>query len=315
MRYATADQLQRKFPQWLTSPRTARRHLANLTDAGHLATESIRSTSPYFPLVYFATRKGTRLVEAAYAERGIEWESGGVEQRRSRGRSLDSLLHEVLVTEFLLSIELAIAARDDLMLLKRERRYFRRDRRLTYRSQRGTRHVEPDAGFLGAVERPDGTRNLLPMHFIELDNGTMPLRRLREKFEAYQQWASTEGEEYLRDETAGYGIAGTTNFRLLVIAHDKYDAGGDDRRLARIGEAVVELPRTMRDRIWLTPASSLGANRKESVGLDRAIWFRGRDLARAIAETSDRTTAELLQERATPIPRHALFPHDHTSAA
>ena len=61
-RFVTGSILRRRFPLWLSSDRTAQRHLANLVDRGLLATVSAWATGPNFPHVYQATPSGVRFV-------------------------------------------------------------------------------------------------------------------------------------------------------------------------------------------------------------------------------------------------------------
>ena len=131
-RFVTGSILRRRFPLWLTSDRTAQRHLANLVDRGLLATVSAWATGPNFPHVYQATPSGVRFVKGAFGDR-IRIDETDAEEKRTRGHGLHSLLHELFISELTLELTAAIGERDDLELLDLERRYHRQDRRLTYR--------------------------------------------------------------------------------------------------------------------------------------------------------------------------------------
>lgn len=280
-RFATAFQIQRRFPNWLPSRATTMRHLLNLTDHGYLATANVRSTSPNFPLAYFATGRGIRLIRETYAEHGRDWRGTSTEEQKSRGQSLDSILHELLLSEFDLAIEQTINGREDLTLLYRERRFFRRDKALTYQQEGRTRRLIPDSAFMATQTSPAGEQTLLPLHFIELENGTHSPAKIRKKLAAYETWARTESEEHLRRLYAQFGEQGRKpTFRLLLIAHEKYKEKSDDRQLLDLLAASVELPRALRDRIWITTATLLAQGARVESPLAAPIWYRAKDVRR-----------------------------------
>lgn len=161
-RFATAYQIARRFPQQLASERTAHRRLAHLVELGHLAIASVRSTAPYFPNVYLATGKGVRWIQQLAAERGLTFTVSPAEERKERGRALDSVLHELLLTELELAVHQSVGNRADLSLPMTERRYFRRTRRLTYAHQGGTQHLIPDAGLRSPLGRRPHVLDSLP---------------------------------------------------------------------------------------------------------------------------------------------------------
>lgn len=283
-RLATASQIRRRFPDYLGPERTAQYQLANLVHLGYLATASVRSTSPNFPFVFLATGRGVGLVRKTYAALGRPWTAAPTEQARAQGQSLDSILHELLLTEFDLAVASTLKHREDLARLFSERRYFRRNKQLRFFHQGRLHRVIPDAGFLlrqafPTPGRPDVPRASLLLHLVELDNGTMSLARIREKYGEYARWAGSDaGRDYLHRLYQEYGAtARTDNFRLLVIAHDKARGEGDRRRLVDLFGQALALPSPMRDRIWLTTVEDLKRHQDDRAPLDAAIWLRLRD--------------------------------------
>ena len=328
-RFATATQIERRFPAQLRSHRTAQYQLAGLVQAGYLRTAPVRSTSPNFPFVYSATRRGINLVRQEYAKYGISWQAEATEEGRQRGIGLDCILHEVFVTECELAVHRTVENRPDLKCLFTERRYFRRNKRLEFMDGGFTRKIVPDAGFLirvgtaTAATGNDGAASLL-LHYFELDNGTMSLVRIAQKLQHYAGWGESDaGQKYLRLLYQRYGT-GTDrpNFRLVIVAHANHRPGGDESRLIDLLGRTLDLPAAMRDRIWLTAAEALRPHHNDELPLDAAIWLRARDARPWLAEyqkeigARDLTSAQkfamarkFVRERLPELPRHPLFPH------
>lgn len=292
-RYATAAMALRFFPDLLKTERTTQRHLTNMVAHGLIAVASSRGTSPNFPFVYFATRKGIRFVSEQIPN-GDKVEIPATEERRSRGQSLHSLLHELHVTEFSVMLANTARSRGDLQLLMQERRYFRRGRRLSYRDGETHNWIEPDFGFLPAIGHESESPRVLPMHFVEMELGTHSVSQIRDKLVAYDRWAVQEGREYLQNL---YGRHTEQNangtFRLLLIAADPYGRVGDIRRLLDLLVQAIELPRLMRDRIWLTTAGDLKAHVHDEAPLSAPIWLRAKDAKCWLPEYRDSMHKEL----------------------
>lgn len=321
-RYATASMALRRFPELLQTERTAQRHLANMVAHGLIAAASTRGTSPNFPFVYFLTEKGIRFVKAQLPN-GDAIAIPATEERRSRGQSLHSLIHELFVSEFSVMLENTVRSRGDLRLPMQERRYFRRNRRLKYRDGETNAWIEPDFGFLPAMIDERGARKVLPMHFVEMELGTHNVAKIRDKLTAYDRWAVQEGRDYLRKLYERHGEQNANNhFRLLLIASDPYGYVGDTRRLLDLFVQAIELPPKMRDRIWLCTAADLKAYANEKTPLSAAVWFRAKDSKRWTAEFRDmaanaRQTAgkrsytrqrRFVNDRLSKMRRHVLFP-------
>lgn len=326
-RFATAFQIQKRFPSHAATLRTAQYQLANLVGRGYLNTAPVRSTSPHFPFVYFATRQGLNLVRDTYARLGVRWEAKATEGLKERGIGLDSILHELLLTEWSQTVHTTVENRHDLECLFTERRYFRRGKRLEFTENASTHRVAPDAGLLIRV-RPQNSSPQLLLHFVELDNGSMSLVRIAEKLEHYAGWAeSWEGQSHLKRLHRQYGSAANRpNFRLVLIAHANHHPGGDQRRMIDLLAQSLNLPSAMRDRIWLTTADQLRLHQNDPCPLDAAIWRRPRDARAWIAEYRRSTQSEDLasaqkltlarqwvSQRLATLPRHPLLPQSRDS--
>ena len=324
-RFATASQVQRRFPDWLRSARTTQWQLANLVQWGFLATAPVRSTSPNFPFVYFATGKGVTLINETYAKHGLSRKHPLGEGRKASGVALESILHELLLTEFELAVKTTVDSRTDLSLLATERRYYRKELQLRF-SQSGKTHcVIPDAGFVTRIGKPSaGTSQNASLttllNFVELDNGTMAPVRVLQKLEQYAAWAASEaGERYLRDTYASYGAAvPNCGFRLLLVAHDKLHAQGDQKRLTALFERVLELPATMRDRVWMATAADLKAHQHHSPPLSAEIWYRGRDakswltaIEHVTEQNANISKRQFVTDHLNDLRLHTLLPHPH----
>lgn len=293
-RFVIPSQILRRYPQWLKSARTAQWQLAGLVELGLLATAPVRSTSPNFPFVYYATGRGVRLVNDTYAQAASTRRYPPGEGCKRHGLALQGILHEVLTTEFELAVRQTIGDRPDMKLLLTERRYFRRDRRLRFNDQGRSQTLVPDAGFLVAQIAERGTTTgashnvsfaskIFPdrqgiLYLVEFDNGTMPAARFGQKLRRYSRWAESDtGLRYLERLYAQFDLrAPESGFRLLVIAHDKLHAGGDQKRLAELFTQGLTLPAAMRDRLWFATAADIASHQEDSPPLAAEIWYRGR---------------------------------------
>lgn len=326
-RFCLTSQLHRRFPEQLPTIRTAQRHVARLIDAKLLATAPVRSTGPNFPAVVYATGRSIRLIRETYSAHGREWDEPQTEERKAKGLALDSVLHEILVSEIDLAMHRTTEQRDDLQLLSRERRYFRRDRQLVYQQQGRRRSVVPDAGYLAAIRDANGWRTL-PLMFLELENGTHTAAKIRRKLQRYTRWAEAAGESYLRNRThPHYKMSPPSNFRLLIVAHDKYGTVSDKRRLLDLLIQAMELPRPMRDRIWLARADDLWLHQHTPAPIDAPVWYRARDTRQWMGEYQRlkqpgsvakrrnlRQEREFVASRICELPKRALFPSHQSSA-
>jgi hypothetical protein len=261
-RYATADQVQRRFARYLPTHRTARRHLAEMQALGYVTLAPCRSTSPNFPNVYVCTSKGVKRIRDACRTLGVPW-SPGVTNRPGQGSfSSEFLLHELLVTEVALAVWSTGQTVPHVEVLETQRREFRSwtDLRFGYRGE--LVRLEPDYGFLTRTPAEGDLQ-----HFVELDQGTMGLARMREKLLRYHAWSQSD---------PGRAFLGGLGFRVLVVVHD-FAADKDERRLLDLYSVAALLPGPMRERIWLTTASRLATVSGDRAPLAHPLWFRAHD--------------------------------------
>ncbi|MBW3599059.1 MAG: replication-relaxation family protein, partial [Planctomycetes bacterium] len=318
--------------RYMRSERTCQYQLAALVQLGYIGVMPVRSTSPNFPNVYFATGKGVRLVREDYERLDSAWRAQATESARAKGTSLDSILHELCLTQFGIDVGKTINAREDLELLFTERRYFRADRQLRYTHQRRRRAIMPDLGFMLRVSESTasgGTASSVSpthlLHLVELDHGTRSLSSVRRQLRQYDIWARSEdARKYLTHLYTQWGESiERPRFRLLLIAQAKDDCDSDQRRLADLFLQALELPSVMRDRIWLTSAESLRPETSSSRPLAEAVWLRVRDARPWLAEfrskaaqlrprqNSVRAQRKCVAEVISRLPCHPLFPHPH----
>jgi hypothetical protein len=276
-RFVIASQIQRRFSAWLSSPRTAQYQLASLCRLGYLAVAPVRSTGPHFPYVYYATDRGVRLVQDEYERLGMSRVPTPADDIKKIGHAFDSILHELMITEFSLWLQRA-TDRGDTELAWTERRFFRPERRLTYCAEGSSHKLIPDLGFLVRL-KGSGPRGRGLLHFLEWDNGTMSLARIRDKLHQYQVWSASEQGRAQLASMHGVGDKprDVPAYRLLFVAHDKNRPNRDTARLVDILGEVLKFPTALRDRVWLTTAAQLQM-RGSHEEPDAPIWKRARDM-------------------------------------
>jgi hypothetical protein len=116
-RFAIASQIKKRFSDIFRNLRTTQYQLANLVQMGYLSTAPVRSLSPNCPFVYSVTRKGISLVSNKYAELNILWTGSSTEAGKQKGIALNSILHELFLTEFITALHTSIDRRNDLQYL------------------------------------------------------------------------------------------------------------------------------------------------------------------------------------------------------
>lgn len=276
--FVIAQQVQRRFPSHLRSSRTTRRHLEELESLGYLATAPARGVSPLFPKVYFVPAKGLRRLQKALAGQGRPWRASRVDRKgrhAGEGFTAEHLLHEILISEFMLALWQTTQARSDLELLTTQRRSLTRHPAFVCRVDGRQTRVMPDALFL---VRQAGAGMICCL--VEVDLGTMTPKQLRSKFRRYDSWAQSEaGNNFLLDL---YRKHGATNprpaFRILVAAKDR-DGTNDLGRATAIGAAAARWPRVTSS-LWLTTLAHLRAIQGAVEPLNGPIWYRGRDIGK-----------------------------------
>jgi hypothetical protein len=269
-RFAIGSQIQRRFPSVLKSERTCRRHLEELQVLGLLDVVPTRGLGSNFPKVYFVTAKGIRSFRRSLAENGTSWEPGRIDRAGQRGRegyAAETVIHELLTTEFLLALWQTVQNRLDLELLSVQRRSLAKHD--AFRVSVGGRQsrLVPDAMFL-FHQQNEGMCSC----FLELDNGTMNRKQLMTKFRRYDSWGrSARGQEYLTSLYRGHGAESPrASFRILVVARDS--AGNDARRTRELAKAAAKASADLQRRTWLATTADLCAIQSMSRPLEILHW-------------------------------------------
>ncbi len=276
-RMAVASQIQRRFPKYLSSDRTARRHLAEMESLGFLSVVQTNNVSPLWPKVYFVTSRGLARLKKALNEQGQEWSETVRDRRRSDGVSAQHVLHEVMTTEFLLLASEAAQASNDLEILTIQRRSLAKHDAFKVIVGGQPTRLQPDGMFL---YRQQG-KGMMAC-FVEIDLDTMSLKQMTAKFRRYQAWAeSPVGNSYLKDLYGRHGAtAPSATFRVLMIVSSR-DTQTEHQRLTRLVELAGKLPSEIRNRIWLTSVSDIQTKGAPSPLFLNPIWRRPRNAVNA----------------------------------
>lgn len=273
-RFAVASQIRRRFPNYLRSDRTTRRHLTEMEAQGLLSVVDTNNVSPLWPKVYFVTRRGVALLRNALHEKGQDWSETLHDRRRSDGSSAQHVLHEIFLTEFLLLAWEGTQQRDDLEILTTQRRSLKKHP--AFNLVVGGRHtrLEPDALFLHR-QRDKG----MMCCFVELDLGSMTPRQIAKKLARYRAWSeSGAAASYLKGLYERHGArTPTTAFRLLFVIASK-TRSATRRRVNRLMELSRQLPTELRNRIWFCSVQQLQESSAPVKLLTAPLWVRPRDL-------------------------------------
>lgn len=264
-RYSIASQIQRRFAHVIKSDRTARRHLAELQALGWLDLTPTRGTSPLFPKVYHVSGRGGRKLREALTAKGKPGYIIRVDRRRGDGYSADHVLHEVLITEFMLMVWESAQRDGELELLRVERRSIPSHPAFKVALRSKATRLEPDAMFL----HREGDRGMM-CNFVEIDTGSMTKQQLKAKFYRYETWAqSNAGQSFLRDLYQQHGAnEPRAAFRILIVVADASRTTSSGR-VGQIRDAATGFSTICR-RLWVTDASTL---HEGSQLLDRSTWL------------------------------------------
>ncbi len=269
-RLAVSSQVQRRFKNVLRSDRTTRRHLEELQSLGYLGVAPGRGVGPLFPKVYYVTGRGVRRLKETLSKRGKPWQESRID-RRSRdsqeGYAADRIIHEILITEFLVAVWQTIEGRADLELLSVQRRSSAKHPAFRLAIANRPTRLVPDAMFLFR-QKGAGMRCC----FLELDNGTMNTKQIRAKYARYAAWSqSAAGQQYLIDLYRRHGAKEPRpTFRLLVVARSR-TGERDENRLCELQKPIAELPMPMKGRVRLTTVDDLRRLQSDSRPLGAAI--------------------------------------------
>lgn len=99
---------------------------------------------------------------------------------------------------------------------------------------------------------------------VELENGSMSLARIQEKYQRYERWmGSGAAKIYLQKIFAAYGQRPSdSSLRLLVVVHADGTHAADERRLIDLLLPALTLPSRLRRLVWLTTAAALKYTRR-----------------------------------------------------
>ena len=242
-----------------------------------------------------------RRLRESLAKEGKPWQPSRIDRRgrdSQEGCAADRIIHEILITEFLLALWQTVDRRPDLELMTVQRLGSLAKHpafRVTV-GRRSTRLV-PDAMFLFR-QRDCG----LCCCFLELDNGTMNRKQLEAKFGRYAAWAKLDlGRAFLIDLYRRHGATEPRpTFRLLMVARSR-TGQNDSTRAAELSKGTSQARIVIRDRVWLTTVDALRDRQHDKHPLSANIWLRARDLERLSDSGS-------LQKQIANTSRHALFP-------
>ena len=260
----------------LRSDRTAHRHLEELESLGYLAVALARGVSPLFPKVYYVTGRGVRKLRKSLAAHEKPWKPSRVDRcgrNTQEGYSADHIIHELLITEFLLAVWQTVHGRRDLELLTVQRRSLAKHAAFQLAVGARRSRLVPDAMFLF---RQAG-RGMV-CYFIEMDNGTMNAKQIRAKYGRYAAWSqSATGQQYLLDLYRQHGASEPRpTFRLLVVARGR-TGQNDEQRMQELWAPVAKLPAPLQDRLWFTTVADLCRWQHNPLPLEATIWRLGRD--------------------------------------
>jgi len=306
--FATAQQLQQRFPDQLGTLRTAQKHAKALVDRGLLARAPVRAVLPTFPHVFFTTARGRKVVGQAYQEQtGRPWPESRGQHHRRRPYSVTYIEHELAMTNIDLAVHRTVAARPDITLAHVQRR-FAREMSCEHAGWRIA--VQPDARYDQIHRR--GKIRWLDVCFVELDRGTSSAERWWRKLRRYEVWASSAaGRRYLKRLHRSYGDRTTKrpNFRLLVIAQARVGEGDDFGRLSRLLRECLKLSSEMQARIWAACYSDVQDD------INGAVWYRWRDSRRwrgrfepSSTDLGQRDLQQFVTERLKAMNKYTLLP-------
>jgi hypothetical protein len=215
--------------------------------------------------------------------------------------------HELALTEFLANLEAALEASTfRLLFWERETKAFADAVADPERpSQRIP--VRPDAFF--GLENPEG---LKAFFFVEMDNGTMPSSRFKEKLRGYLEY-SRLGKfaglviQYQERYAFSLRTGQRPGFRVLVVARDR-ERGRHAGRRDLLFQVALELQdvRTF----WFTDYPSV-ASPETILG---PVWIRGQECGEAAraagalpSGASPEARARVLSERIAAMPRRSIL--------
>lgn len=277
-RTALASHVERVFPDRFRNGRTTRLHLQTLVEAGELAVAPRAHLSG--PNVYLLAPRGL----ANWLELSGETPVTDTPARRRRPNG-SHLLHELLITEFAVSILEAVRARQDLSICW--------DERFELVARPAFQDLVPDYSFHFRVA--NGAQLIC---LAEISAGEDSPRKLATKLDKYVRWlASDVAKNFLLQSYKAQGAQTPQPvFRLLFIVHNR--RGTDNARLRQLLREVSSQNEALRARIWATTVENLAT----ANAILQPVWIRARDL---VSTSNARSSVKIAS-----LPRHRLFPEE-----
>jgi hypothetical protein len=203
-------------------------------------------------MVYALANRGAEvLVERGYLQDIGDW--------RKKNQDLQDryIAHQAMITNFRITLTLAIRERQDVRLLffQREGPALRDWVTSSYNGSRRTLPINPD-GFFGLqfLNLPEGKNRAF--FFLEADRSTMTRERFLQKLVGYWEWFCQGGH------TRKHGIRA---FRVLTVTKS-------EERMGSLRQAVADT-RELRDGLrlfWFTSEKRLSL--EQPVSIFESIW-------------------------------------------
>jgi len=203
------------------------------------------------------------------------------------------LMHELLITDFAVSVAEAARQRAGVQILWQER--------FGLVGDPAFRNLVPDFAFLFR------SREGLLVCLLEVSSGEQSSVRIREKLQQYADWStSSEGILFLTNRYRAHGAREPRpEFRLLFVVQNRL-SGRDHIRLRQVFNEAMHFPNSMLPRTWGTTIADLSA----AAGVDDPVWSCGSDLVPFIPRWSGarlQNRGRIIQTLLTRLPRHRLF--------
>lgn len=284
-RIALSDHVERHFKCYFKTNRSTRMHLQTLVAAGDLKID--RQPSLGQPNVYSITTRGLNR-----AREGATASIGEVAGRQMSRRS--HLPHELLITEFGVSVAEEIRERPDLRLLWEDRFGLTRYAELA--------ELVPDFVFLFR-----SAKGMLAC-LVEVSSGEESPTRIREKLQKYSGWSRTVGcQSFLSNLYRSHGAhVPRPEFRLLFVVHNRA-SNNDLVRLRQIVNEAMNFSDDILPRFWGTTVKEIAS----ANGIDDPIWVCGNEFKPVLPQWNGAVPKRrklIIQRLLEKLPRHRLFP-------
>ena len=315
-------QIQRRFPDYLTSRRTCDRHLTRLLSLDFLKLVQVRNAHSAWPSFFRIGGRGISHLTRALTNNGLPVPADLMVQRRFESSVVASTsLHDLAVTEFGLAIDRTVRGRPDLAILVGGAVYNHAAPKIPFEHEGQLRAIVPDSAYLMSTQHND-KGPAIHLDCVEIDLATESNPVIYDKLQRYHLgFNAPVGQDYLQRLYDAYGGQEHRwhSWRIIVVVHDPLHAGADQRRLASFIAQAAWLPKDTRNRIHLTTFADLQRSQYDSGPLGHPIWIKLYDCQpwlpefRTFAkrlESNQRPEEEkrrFVEERLGNLPRHGYF--------